>query len=159
MRALLAAPFLLLAATGAAAQENPAWNTLYFYTAVHHFKPTPETNENLKWIGYSRALQRDKWRFTNGAATYVDSYSVRSYMVFTDISHNDYAWQWFRPALSAQCHYKGRDYGTKDRQFYCFPVPKLKFGGERGLMANLAGMPKVGSITNGWVTLEFGWQW
>lgn len=160
MRAAAGALALLAASTGALAQEAPAWpNTFYFYTFIRHVEPTPETNENLRWLGYSRTLQREKWRFVTGFATYVDSYSVRSYAVFSDISHDDYAWRYARPALSVQCQYKGRDYGTTDRQFYCFPIPKVKFGGDRGFMVNLAATPKLGDITNGWISLEFGYQW
>ncbi len=156
MRATAAALALLLAATPAVA-ESP--NTLYFYTWIHHFEPTPETNETLKWVGYSRKLQHDKWRFDTGLSTYVDSYSVRSYAVFTDVSYDDFRLPLVRPALSLQCHYKGRDYGSTERQFYCFPMPKLKFGADDGFMANLAAVPKLGDITNGWVLLELGYQW
>jgi len=162
MRAAAVALALLLVPAVARAEgpEAEGWrNTIYFYTYIKHFEPTPETNENLKWIGYSRTFQREKWRFVTGAATYVDSYSVRSYAVFSDISHDDFRLSWVRPALSAQCHYKGRDYGSTERQFYCFPVPKLKFGGDEGLMANLAAVPKLGKITNGWASLELGYQW
>jgi hypothetical protein len=162
VRAAAAASLALLlgAAPAALAQEAPEWrNTVYFYTYITHLEPTPETNEDLKWIGYSRTMQRDKWRFVNGLATYVDSYSVRSYSVFSDISHDDFTWGWVRPALGIQCHYKGKDYGSTERQVYCFPIPKLKFGGDKGLMANLAGTPKIGKLTNGWVTLELGYQW
>ena len=159
MRALtaIAGAALLAIAPAALAQAR---NSFYFYGYVHHLEPTPETNQgNMKYFGYARTIPYEKWRFETGFATYVDSYRVRSYAVFSDVSHEDYSWAYVRPALSLQCQSKGREYTSDERQFICFPLPKIRFGADSGPFVNISGAPKLGDLTNGFVVAEFGFKW
>jgi hypothetical protein len=157
-RAATTALALLLPAAPCAGEER--YGTFYLYGYVNHFEPTPRTNQgNMRYFGLSRELRRDKWRFDTGFATYVDSYRVRSYSVFSDISHDDYALRYLRPMLSLQCQSKGHTYSSEERQFLCFPLPKLRIGGDAGPLVNISGTPKVGKLTNGFAVAEFGIRW
>ena len=156
-RAALALTLLLAVPTALAFESR---DIFYFYGYVKHFEPTPRTNEgNMKYLGYAREFPYGKWRFTSGGATYVDSYRVRSYSVFSDVSHDDVAFGILRPALSLQCQSKGRNYTSQDRQFICFPLPKVRIGADDGFLMNVSGAPKLGKLTDGFVVAEFGFKW
>ncbi len=155
------AALALVALLAAAPEAFPqARNTAYFYGYVNHLEPTPETNQgNMKYFGYARTYPFGKWRFDNGFATYVDSYRLRAYSVFSDVTHEDYGFAYVRPAVSLQCQSKGRAYFSNERQFICFPLPKIRFGADEGLVLNVSGAPKLGKLTNGFVVAEFGFKW
>lgn len=142
------------------AEEPKAHISVYFFGYLKHVVSDSRDHEgNMDLLGISRELRYGKWVFDTGVNTYVDSYNVRSYTLFSKISHADVRYAWFTPLLSVGCTNKGKDYDSDARQTYCFPIPTLRVGKPTGLFADAFALPKIGDITNGWVAVELGYKW
>lgn len=157
MKPLLIIPLLFLAPTFAHGEVK---HSIYFVGYVRHLKPTPETHQgDMNFLGYSMELRKNEWQFEPGINTYIDSYGKRSYSVFTDISHEAYAYPYFRPLLGLSCMYKGTDYGSDKMAAQCFPLLKFRIGEETKLFANITPVPRIGDLTNGFFAVELGYKW
>ncbi|RVU83993.1 hypothetical protein EOL70_14395 [Leucothrix sargassi] len=120
----------------------------------------PDTNEgNMEYFGYSQDFERNNWLYENTISTFIDSYSVRSYMLTSNISHE--SWLYYgmlRPMIGLNCAWKGYDHSHERARWLCTPPLKLRVGKETGPFANIMATPKVGDITNGLVAAEFGYK-
>lgn len=135
-------------------------NSLYLLGFVSHVVNDSRNKEGyMELIGYSRELFYGKFIFDIGINTYVDSYYVRSYTLFSNISHTDFQHKWVTPMFVVGVTNKGEDYDTDERQTYAFIIPKIRFGARDGIFADISGLPEIGDITNGWVALEVGYRW
>ena len=82
---------------GLASASEPSYLdgwSVYFFGYVRHRIVTPETNDgDMEYVGLSKSLYRGNWQFENGFSTYVDSFHLRSYSAFIDISHRQWSWK------------------------------------------------------------------
>jgi hypothetical protein len=155
---LLAAVFMFLALPGTCCGEE--YGTIIFYGYLKHVVSDPRNHEgNMDLLGFSKEINVARFGFDTGANSYVDSYRKRSYAIFSNISHEDYHFGILTPMLEVGITSKGKDYDKPGRQTYPFLIPKLRLGARDGLFVDLSGLPKVGSITNGWLALELGYKW
>ena len=149
----------ILLATNLYASDTFKGVTLYPFAYVKHAKPTPRTNEgNMDYFAISKEFSKDKWTFDTGAGTFIDSYSLRSYKVFTNISHKDFSWRFFRPLLALEYFYKGDSYTTNEMHQLVYPSLKLQIGEEDGLVMNIQPVPKIGTLTNGFIAVAVGYK-
>ena len=133
--------------------------SLYPMGFVRHFIVKPKANDgNLDYIAGSKSSKKDGWTFENGAGTFIDTYHQRSYMIFSNISHDNYKYGIYTPMLNVHCAYKGYSYSKDDRKIQCYPSFKLRIGRDKGFFTNIMPVPKVGSLTNGLVTIEIGYK-
>jgi hypothetical protein len=155
-------PFLLLVffiTNIAHSQEPLADYTLYPFGGSFHFKTTEETkNGNLNYIALTKTLEKKAWNIETGIGTFVDTYHVRSYIGFSDISHDDYHYGIITPLLSANCAYKGYEHSSKKRQLRCFPLLKFKLASGKGFVVKITPIPKYKDVTNGQLSFEFGYK-
>jgi hypothetical protein len=136
------------------------YGSIYFLGYTKHMQPKPQTREgNIDYIGISKELHYGKFQFDTGVNTYVDSYSKRSYSIFTNVSHSDYRYGYITPVLGLACSYKGVGYDTDAMGVICFPMPKVEIGKKSGLFALVTVIPPFGDLTNGLVGLELGYKW
>lgn len=153
--------FLLLVTSNICAEEakrDIKDYTLYPFGATFHFKVSSETNDgNLNFLAISKTTKKNNWNFENGIGTFVDTYHTRSYIAFSDISHDNYKYGFITPMLSANCAYKGYKHSTKKRRIQCFPLLKFRLGNNKGFVLKIAPMPKVKKITNGQISFELGY--
>lgn len=134
--------------------------SVYFFGYVKHIVTDPRNNEgNMELFGISREFRYEKWVFDTGVNTYVDSYSERSFTLFSKISYEGFRYGWFTPLLSVGCTNKGKDYDSGERQTYFFPMPMLRVGPQTGFFADVFACPKISGVTNGWVIVELGYKW
>ncbi len=134
-------------------------SNLYIAGYIKHAEPTPKTNEgNMRFIGYSRDYEKGDWNFETGASTYVDSYHKRSYMIFSNVSHDDYKTRYVTPALVLNCAYKGNSYVKDSMKLICVPPVSLKIGPDHGFFGYLTPVPKVGTLTNGFISVIVGYK-
>ena len=135
-------------------------NSIYFFGYLKHVVNDSRNKEGyMELIGYSRELCYGNFIFDTGVNTYVDSYDVRSYSLFSNVSYENFQYKIVTPMLEMGVTYKGKDYDTSEMQTYPFVIPKIRIGAGSGLFADLSGLPKIGDITNGWVALELGYKW
>lgn len=120
----------------------------------------PDTNEgNMEYFGFSQDFERNDWLYENTVSTFVDSYSVRSYMLTSNVSHKSWLYYgYLRPMIGLNCALKGYSHEHKKSRWLCTPPLKLRIGKETGWFANVMATPKVGDITNGLVAAEFGYK-
>ena len=134
--------------------------SVYFLGLASHADPNPKTHEGNMWLlGYSREYQVNSWQLEPGVNSYIDSYDIRSYTVFMDISHDDFKYTYFRPMLSLSCMYKGISHDNDEMAFRCYPLLKIRIGGETNLFANIIPIPYVSGVTNGLIAVEVGYRW
>lgn len=135
-------------------------HSIYFASYVRHFQPQEETRDgSMDNLGYSAEFQIDDWQIEPGINTFIDSYNKRSYSLFTDISHEHYAYPYYRPVLSLSCMYKGIQYSSDEMALRCYPLIKFRIGDETKLFANIVPIPHVGDTTNGFIAVEIGYKW
>ena len=133
--------------------------TIYFLGVIKHFEPTDLTHEgNMEYLAISKSIETTSLILEGGAGTYKDSYNARSYMVFANISNDKYRYGFFQPILGAQIHYKGVNYFSDDRKVTIFPTLKLRIGKDEGLFVDIMPVPKIGDLTNGFISAEFGYK-
>ena len=133
--------------------------SLYPFGIVKHFEPVEETYEgNMKYFAISKIIDYEDWCFEIGGGTFIDSYELRSYRVFTNISHKDYTWGILTPMLAIDFYSKGEEYGSDKRTQIIVPSFKLRVGDEEGLFMNIHPVPKISDITNGFIAIEFGYK-
>ncbi len=133
--------------------------SLYPLGFVFHFEVQEETNDgNLNYFAASKSVKRNDWIFENGAGTFVDTYHKRAYIVFSNISNNNYKYGLMTPMLNVHCAYKGHSYTEDNRKLQCYPLFKLRIGREKGVFTNIIPLPKVSDITNGLVAFEVGYK-
>jgi hypothetical protein len=133
--------------------------SIYFLGAVRHFEPIDKTNEgNLDYLAISKLYKNDLWHFENGIGTFIDSYHIRSYTAFSNISHEHYKLGVLTPILGLNCYYKGKNYDSTERRFRCHPALKLRIGKEEGFFLNIMPIPKVEGLTDGFITVELGYK-
>ena len=133
--------------------------SLYPLGYVRHFKVQSKTHDgNLSFFAASKSIKKNAWTFENGAGTFVDTYHKRAYIVFSNISHDNYKYGLLTPMLNVHCAYKGHSYTKHDRKLQCYPLFKLRIGREKGLFTNIIPLPKVGTITNGLIAFEVGYK-
>jgi len=113
----------------------------------------------MEALGYARELCYKKFMFDTGVATYVDSYDVRSFAFFSNVSYQEFHYKILTPMLEIGVTNKGNDYDSNERQTYPYIIPKIRIGARDGFFADISGLPKVGDITNGWVGIELGFKW
>lgn len=132
---------------------------LYFFGIVKHFEPTPNTHEgNMDYFAISKTYSYKAYRFETGLGTFIDSYSIRAYRLFVNISHMEYKWGVITPMLGLDCYSKGKEYTSNKRQNICSPSVKLRVGEENGLFVNIMPVPKIKGLTNGFISIEFGYK-
>lgn len=112
----------------------------------------------MDYIALSKDFKKGNWMYETGAATYIDSYHVRSYMAFSNISHDRFSYNWFKPMVSLTCTYKGEDINSNAREIICAPLPKFRIGNDKGLFTNITYIPKFKELTNGFIGIEFGYN-
>lgn len=135
-------------------------NSIYFFGYLKHVVNDSRNKEGyMELIGYSREFCYGNFIFDTGVNTYVDSYDVRSYSLFSNVSYENFQYKIVTPMLEMGVTYKGKDYDTSEMQTYPFIIPKIRIGAGSGLFADFSGLPKIGDITNGWVALELGYKW
>ncbi len=135
-------------------------NSIVFFGYVKHVVNDSRNKEGyMAPIGYSRELCYGKFAFDTGVITYVDSYNVRSYALFSNVSYEGFHYGIMTPMVEIGITYKGKDYDTNEMQTYPFIIPKVRIGARDGFFADFSGLPKIGDITNGWVALELGYKW
>lgn len=133
--------------------------SLYPLGIVKHYKVKPETHDgNLSYFAASKSIKKNSWTFENGAGTFVDTYYKRAYVVFSNISHDNYKYGLLTPMLNIHCAYKGHSYTKQNRKLQCYPLFKLRIGRDKGLFTNIIPLPKVGEVTNGLVAFEVGYK-
>lgn len=135
-------------------------NSIIFFGYAKHVVNDSRNKEGyIEAIGYSRELCYGKFMFDSGIATYVDSYDVRSYALFSNVSYEDYRYKLLTPMLEIGVTNKGEDYDSDERQTYPFIIPKIRIGAGDGFFVDFSGLPKIADITNGWVMFELGYKW
>lgn len=140
--------------------EDNEKQSIFFAGYLKHRQPIPQTHEGfISFLGYSREYTKNKWKIEPGINTYVDSYSLRSYTAFVDISNDAYAYKYFRPILNLSLMYKGIGYNSDEMRVKLIPLVKFRIGGDTKLFANIIPVPPVGNDTNGFVAIEFGYKW
>ena len=112
----------------------------------------------LGFFAVSKTYKKNAWSLESGAGTFVDTYHKRAYIVFSDISHENYQYGLLRPVLNVHCAYKGHSYNEDNRKLQCFPLFKLRVGKNKGLFTNIIPIPKVGDVTNGLIAFEIGYK-
>jgi len=133
--------------------------SLYPFGYVKHSKPTPQTHEgSMEYFGISKIFVNEKWTFDTGVGTFVDSYSIRSYKVFTNVSHRDFTWGVLTPILSLELYSKGKGYESNQKHQFLYPGFKVRVGNEDGLFMYIQPVPKLGTLTNGFVAIEVGYR-
>lgn len=134
-------------------------SSLYFAGFNKHAEPTPRTNEgNMGFVGYSRDYEKDDWNFETGVSTFVDSYHQQSYMAFSNVTHDEYQSRHFAPVLSLNCAYKGDSYTSDSMKLICAPPLSLRIGKQLGFFGLVTPVPKIGTLTNGFVSVLFGYR-
>lgn len=147
---------MVLAMTGCV---STGASNFYFLGLNKHAEPTPRTVEgNMNYVGYSREYQKDDWGFENGVNTYEDSYGQQSYTIFSRLSHDRYKTKYLRPVISFNCSYKGRNYTSDDMKLICTPPVSFRVGTDKGIFAHITAVPKLGSLTNGFIMAEIGYR-
>lgn len=144
-----------------AACTNARTSSIYVAGVSKHLDSDhPDTNEgNMEYVGYSQDFERNDWLYENTVSTFIDSYSLRSYMLTSNISHK--SWLYYgmlRPMIGVNCAYKGYNHDHERRRWLCTPPLKLRIGKETGLFANIMATPKIGNITNGLLAAEVGYK-
>lgn len=137
-------------------------NALYVFGWVQHADTYERTNEGyIELIGYSREFELGKFTFDTGFNTYVDSYHIRSYSIFSNVSYAPLHYKFITPMAVIGVTNKGKDHDSDARQTYPLIIPKIRFGGRDNIpvFADISALPEVGGITNGWVALEVGFRW
>lgn len=136
--------------------------SIYFAGLSHHTNSDhPDTFEgHMKYFGISQDFERNDWLYENTISTFVDSYSLRSYMLTSNVSHKSWLYYgYLRPMIGLNCAYKGYSHDHEKRRWLCTPPLKLRIGKETGLFANVMATPKIGDITNGLVAAEIGYKY
>lgn len=146
-----------------AVQQNSsqaAKHNIYFLGLSQHFQSKSKTrNGNMALLGYSRNVERKPWHFENGAATFIDSYNLRSYVVFSNISHDNIGTTHIKPTIGLNCAYKGYSYSHDRKRWLCTPPVKFRIGKEKGMFAYVTPVPKISGLTNGLISLEVGYRY
>lgn len=133
--------------------------SLYPFGIVEHLEPVEETYEgSMKYFAISKTFDYEDWCFEAGGGTFIDSYEVKSYRIFTNISHKDYRWGIFTPMLAIDFYSKGEEYSSDKRKQIIAPGFKLRIGDEDGLFMNIQPVPKISDLTNGFIAVEFGYK-
>ena len=133
--------------------------TFYPLGGSFHFKTDKKTNDgNLNYFAFSKTRHRGAWHFEQGVGTFIDTFHVRSFIAFSEVSHDDYQYGMITPLLNTHCAYKGRSHKHKKRSLQCAPVLKFRIGDDKGLILKLTPIPKVKGITNGQLTFEIGYR-
>lgn len=139
-------------------------NTASVYVAglsYHTNSDHPDTNEgHMKYFGVSTDYERNDWQYENGLTIFTDSYSQRSLMLTSNISHKNWLYyDYLRPMIGLNCAYKGYSHDHDKRRWLCTPPLKLRVGKETGWFTNIMATPKVGNITNGLIAAEIGYKY
>ena len=133
--------------------------SLYPFGIVKHFEPVEETYEgNMEYFAISQTYTNEDWGFEVGGGTFIDSYEVRSYRIFTNISYKEFTWGFFTPLLAIDFYSKGEKYNSDNRKQFVTPSLKLRFGYEDGIFITVQPVPKIKTLTNGFVAVEFGYK-
>ena len=136
------------------------YGTIIFYGNLKHALTDSRNHEgNMELIGFSKEFNIDKYRLDTGFSSYLDSYHKRSYVVFSNISHQDYHYGIVTPMLEVGITNKGKDHDSSERKTYPFLIPKLRFGANEGLFVDLSSLPKIKGLTNGWLAIEIGYKY
>lgn len=136
-----------------------AKQSIFFLGVSQHFKSQEKTrNGNMALLGYARNNKHKQWNFENGAATFLDSYNQRSYMVFSNITNDRLNSPNIQPTLGLNCAYKGYSYKHNGKRLLCSPPIKIRLGQQKGLFAYITPVPKIDGLTNGLVSLEVGYK-
>ena len=112
----------------------------------------------MEYLALSKDYKKGNWLFETGAGTYIDSYYLRSYMVFSNVSHDRFTYNWIKPMVSLTCTYKGKELNNDARETICAPLPKIRIGKHKGLFSNITYIPKYKELTNGFIGIEFGYK-
>jgi hypothetical protein len=155
---------VLLLLSPLVSQKGYTQNTLedisiYPFGGTYHFNRTPKNNDgNLDYLGISKSIKKDSWMFENGVGTFIDSYHLRSYIVFSNISYDTHKLGLLKPMLNLHCAYRGYSYNNDDRRIQCYPALKFRIGKEKGLFTNITPIPKIKGLTDGQITFEVGYK-
>ncbi len=133
---------------------------IYFFGVVKHFKPSSDsTNEgNMNYFAISKSKKYTSWELEGGIGTYIDSYSLRSYTLFSNIYSDDYKYGIVKPMLNLAVHYKGDSYTSDKRKIKIAPSLKIRVGDTDGFFVDIMPVPYIKGLTNGFISLEFGYQ-
>lgn len=133
--------------------------SIYPFGIVKHFEPVDETYEgNMEYFAISKTFKNEDWSFELGGGTFIDSYALRSYSIFTNISYQEYTWGIFTPLLSIDFYYKGEEYNSDNREPIIAPGLKFRFGYEDGIFITIQPVPKIKNLTDGFIAVGFGYK-
>jgi len=133
--------------------------TLYPFGYIKHRQPTPLSHEgNVEYLAVSKEVKKGNWSFDTGFGSYIDSYGKRSYIAFSDVGHQDFRIGILQPTISLNCQYKGEDYGSDEMRLICSPPLKFRLGRVDGPVLKITPVPKIGTLTNGVISFEFGYK-
>jgi len=133
--------------------------SIYFFGVVQHFDPVPDTQEgNMEYFSISKSNNYKNWEFETGLGTYIDSYGIRAYKLYTNISSENFRFWIFQPRLGIAIHSKGVEYNSNERKTVIISTPQLRVGDINGLFMNIMPIPKLSPYTNGFVAVEFGYK-
>ncbi len=157
MKKLLIA--VLIFANSSLYADNDNSISVYPFGGTFHFTPRSITNDgNLNYLAVSKSYKKNRWNFENGVGTFIDSYHVRSYIAFTDISHARYKYGLITPMINLHCAYKGIEHTSNKRDVSCYPAVKLRIGKEKGVFVNVTPIPPLGDLTDGQLSFEVGYK-
>ena len=90
MRSIILSILILTVSSFSYAGTDKSSNySIYVAGLLYHFDTAPENNDgNMEYLALSRDFQKGNWLFETGAGTYLDSYYKRSYLIFSNITHN-----------------------------------------------------------------------
>ena len=133
--------------------------SLYFLGVVKHGKPTKKTHEgNMEYLAISKWNRYNLFNIESGIGTYIDSYSLRAYTFFNNISYEKYNFWIFEPMIGTIIQYKGIKYDSNKRKPMITPSLKLRVGKKDGFFLNIMVVPKIKKLTNGFYTFEVGYR-
>lgn len=159
---LILFPFFLIIIGSPVYGDRFSGYNLYFTGSVKHFNTLNTASDvkegNMELLALSKDYKKGNWMFETGFGTFIDSYHIRSYMFFSNVSLDRFTYNWFKPILSLGCTYKGKEHHSDKRKIICASLPRLRIGKHKGLFTNVTLIPKYKKLTNGFIGIEFGYK-
>ena len=159
IRLLYAAVFILAAENCYSLDVMNGYSIYPFGGTIHFNRSDNKSNDgSLSYLAASKSYVNNHWSFENGVGTFIDTFNLRSYIAFSDISHDEYKLGIVTPMLNIHCSYKGYSHSTTDRKVQCYPAVKFRIGQSSGLFANITPIPKIKGLTYGQIAFELGYK-
>ena len=133
--------------------------SIYFLGLVKHLEPTSKTHEgDMGYLAISKWKDYDSFSLEGGLGTYKDSYNLRAYMLYINLANDTFSYGVLKPMIGAMLQSKGVKYNSNKRKVILTPSLKLRVGQNDGLFMNIMAVPKIGKLTNGLYSVEFGYK-